>query len=220
MSITLMQEVLRKYLRDVFFETGTNDGGGVEVALAVGFQQVYTCDCDAENVRRARNRFPPEKVQVFQGESPHALADALPRINGSVTFWLDAHDDSPRLEPTPLLKELTVIFRALRNERRSPLSLPALLAAGERSQGSHNRRRSSLTVAAIPHPAPAERSRSALGQNVILIDDLRILGVRDTWGERLSVKRLLAHIRRLDPMAQFAYEDNRLARQDILVVHG
>jgi hypothetical protein len=33
MSITLTPDVLRKYLREAFFETGTHDGGGVEVAL-------------------------------------------------------------------------------------------------------------------------------------------------------------------------------------------
>jgi hypothetical protein len=65
MSITLTPDVLRKYLRETFFETGTHDGGGVEVALAAGFEKVYTCDRDAEHVRRARDRFPADKVQVF-----------------------------------------------------------------------------------------------------------------------------------------------------------
>jgi hypothetical protein len=199
MSLTLTSVVLQKYPRDAFFETGTHHGGGVAVALAAGFRKIYTCDRDAGNVERARDRFPPKKVEVFHGESPKVLAEVLPRILGrergagskvtpriragrkvmspidpTITFWLDAHDDSPANEPTPLLEELTAIFRVL----------------------------------------------GGIGRHAILIDDMRMLGLPGRWGERLTVDRLKAHIRRLDPSVMFAFEDNAIARQDILVVQG
>jgi hypothetical protein len=209
MSLTLTTNVLQKYPRDAFFETGTHHGGGVAVALTAGFRKIYTCDRDAGNVERARDRFPPKKVEVFHGESPKVLAEVLPRILGrdhgagrkalprirtgskvqprskpgnraqsridtTITFWLDAHDDSPANEPTPLLEELTAIFRVL----------------------------------------------GGIGRHAILIDDMRMLGLPGRWGERLSFDRLKAHIRRLDPCVTFAFEDNAIARQDILVVQG
>jgi FkbM family methyltransferase len=174
MSITLTKEVLRKYLREVFFETGTHDGGGVEVALAAGFRKVYTCDLDSAHVRRARNRFPPGRVQVYKGDSRQVLAAVLPRIKSPVTFWLDAHDYLPAHRPTPLWDELSVIVRCL----------------------------------------------GGVGRNAILIDDLRCLGAEGTWGEGLSVEKLLEHITRLDAKSAYAFEDSRLAKNDILAVWG
>jgi hypothetical protein len=174
MSMTLTNEVLRKYVREVFFETGTHDGGGVDVALACGFRKVYSCDRDFERIERARQRFPAEKVELFHGDSRQILTRVLPGICSSITFWLDAHDDSSVHEPTPLLGELSAIFGVL----------------------------------------------GRVGRNVILIDDLRFLGAKGTWGEGLSVGELLGHIRSLDESVTLAYEDNPVAQNDILVVQG
>ena len=128
--MTLTSHVLRKYLREAFFETGTHEGGGVEIALAAGFQDVYTCDRDAEKVDRARDRFPPDRVRVFKGDSRQVLAYVLPRIKSTVTFWLDAHDDTPRIEPTPLLEELTIIFGVLGGLGRNVILIDDLRCLG------------------------------------------------------------------------------------------
>jgi hypothetical protein len=129
-SITLTSEVLRKYVREVFFETGTHDGGGVDVALACGIQKIYTCDLDPERVARARERFAANTVAVCHGDSRRGLARVLPRIRSPITFWLGAHDDSSAHEPTPLLGELSAILGVLGRVGRNVILIDDLRCLG------------------------------------------------------------------------------------------
>jgi hypothetical protein len=58
------------------------------------------------------------------------------------------------------------------------------------------------------------------GLPTVLIDDLRVIRAGQGWAAGLSIDTLLAHVRRLDPLAEISYADNRLAASDVMVIRG
>lgn len=99
----------------VFVETGTFGGDGIQKALDAGFEEVYSIDIDAINVRDSKNRFKDKpEVHIYLGDSSYQLTDVIAPLNEPVVFWLDAHNGFPDPEDrttknTPLMEELDQI---------------------------------------------------------------------------------------------------------------
>lgn len=105
-SITLTPEVLQRYRSNVFIETGTEFGGGIEVALAVGFEEIHSIELDEKKFLDAQERYAKDdRVYIYHGSSDQQLVEILKGLNEQATFWLDAHGDGQ----CPVLRELMAI---------------------------------------------------------------------------------------------------------------
>lgn len=98
---------------NIFIETGTLYGDGIQKALDAGFKRVISIDIDPAIVEAATKQFAgrPE-VLIILGDSKKALAEQLVYIKEPCTFWLDAHwDMGPVCGEVicPLYDELTAI---------------------------------------------------------------------------------------------------------------
>lgn len=110
---TMLEGVLEKYVNPIFVETGTADGGGVRVALSVGFNRIYSIeinqDRQLENLERFRGY---KEVTLISGDSSEELARIMPLIDDRTTFWLDAHSHKRRHGAKvrcPIYEELDII---------------------------------------------------------------------------------------------------------------
>jgi len=91
-SLTLTEALLQNYKSDVFFETGTYNGGGIQVALNVGFTRIYSCELDHYLFNVCWQKFEEVRnVSIFCGESSKIIREICKDINTKITFWLDAH---------------------------------------------------------------------------------------------------------------------------------
>jgi len=91
--MTLPFPVAKQYLSEVFVETGTYNGDGVERALQSGYKTVYSVELYPEPYELAKRRFADNPaVFLFQGSSEVMLPEILSHITCKATFWLDAHE--------------------------------------------------------------------------------------------------------------------------------
>ena len=111
---------LSRFHGDAFVETGTFHGAGVRSALACGFAQVHTIEVFEPLVRENEARFAGEiergTVHLHLGDSADVLAPLVSGIEGSITYWLDAHIQTMNgagvgREKCPLVTELAQIAR-------------------------------------------------------------------------------------------------------------
>jgi len=122
MSLSLNTDILTRFIyNDTFIETGTFNGGGVQVALDSGFKYVYSIEVSPEYYKIATERFyNTMNVDLYLGDSIEVLPAILTSINKPVTIFLDSHffsfspatkPDGSRLSPSdvPLLLELDAI---------------------------------------------------------------------------------------------------------------
>ena len=122
-------KTIEKYKNDcdIFVETGTWMGDGIQTALHLGFKNVYSCDIDKENIVNASNRFKGLPVTCFHQSSEDFLKDICPILKKPSLIWLDAHvmpDSSGQVFSTkqlemsqkfnvsvcPIIQELSNIF--------------------------------------------------------------------------------------------------------------
>ena len=112
---------LKKYKKgNVFFETGTQYGGGIRMALDAGFSKIISLEIDGAAVGRERGRYKVQvdsgQVEIIHGDTAQIMGDVLAKIQEPVTFWLDAHleSDHPQQfngkQHCPLYAELTFIM--------------------------------------------------------------------------------------------------------------
>jgi hypothetical protein len=96
---------------DVFVETGTFRGDGIQRALDAGFYSVYSFESDVNLGWAARERFEGNNnVIIAIGDSAHLLGVYLGMIPQPAVFFLDAHWSGwGEPTPLPLLDELRVI---------------------------------------------------------------------------------------------------------------
>ena len=119
MPSTLPQEVINRYKNQVFVETGTCFGDGVQLALNAGFKKIYSIEISEELYKQNCERFALEIsqgiVQLVNGDSFVELPNILAQISQPITFWLDGHwDPSPHAPGQfvcPLLFELEYIAK-------------------------------------------------------------------------------------------------------------
>jgi len=120
---TLTVALLLCYPSDVFIETGTSDGNGVQIALDAGFLKIFSIEIDPHKVLAAQERFAKEIkkgiVSIIEGDSVNILPQIVNNIGPlKATFWLDAHwDNGPQgAKRCPLYDELEAIKFHQRND--------------------------------------------------------------------------------------------------------
>lgn len=105
---------------NVFVETGTHHGDGVQIAINSGFEKVLSIECSKSFYDECVNRFKDDsRVQLFHGDSSVDLEKMIKDIDERITFWLDAHyqwndpqqliSEHPGHGKIPLVDELTQI---------------------------------------------------------------------------------------------------------------
>jgi hypothetical protein len=116
MSLKNSKEQLKKYLSDVFFETGTYLGHTSRSAVEVGFPRVITVELQKYLYDSAIEQSKNYEIEFHLGDSPSVMRNVLPDVKGKITFWLDAHIDggnknssTPNIRECPLYEELDVI---------------------------------------------------------------------------------------------------------------
>jgi hypothetical protein len=126
-SLSLSVDVLKKYTSDLFYESGTYMGGGVQTALDAGFSNIISVEThhpfyNASNKLYHNNT----KVKIILGDTISVMYNLLSPFSGKITFWLDGHI---HLNPdysesdcafgefkVPLLQELDIIKKLYRND--------------------------------------------------------------------------------------------------------
>lgn len=115
---TLHKEVLSKYTGDVFVETGTYYGNGVQLALDCGFKKIISVEINPNKVAYSRERFFKEiqdgRVEILEGDTEILFPSIVQKIKKDerAVFWLDAHWDGygPQgIKVCPLISEIRAI---------------------------------------------------------------------------------------------------------------
>lgn len=128
MSATLLLPTLKKFKdrvqAEVFIETGSYDGRGIEFALMAGFREVHSIEIDPRRYTDCAVKYMPfMDVHVYFGDTLKLLGPLLERVQRRAVIWLDAHpigagDNCPRgLAEWPLMGELAILkHRSLRHD--------------------------------------------------------------------------------------------------------
>jgi hypothetical protein len=115
---TLFESVYKKYKSDLFLETGSWMGDGIQMALDCKTKKVISIEIMQPYYTNCSERFEAEikngNVELHLGHSADVLQKILPSITDKITFWLDAHLDLSHIHPdinthSPLMHELDII---------------------------------------------------------------------------------------------------------------
>jgi hypothetical protein len=106
---------------NIFVETGSFHGDGIDLAMQAGYTRILSIDIDGANVAHCQERFelipaddrPAQNahISVTCADSATGLLKMMKYVNEPAMIWLDAHsqlfdDEPPSDNPFPLLKEL------------------------------------------------------------------------------------------------------------------
>jgi len=81
----------RRYLPDIFIETGTFKGNMVH-AIKKEFKNIYSIELDEILYKIAKKRFVRNNhISIIQGDSAVQLHKILTKNDKPCLFWLDAH---------------------------------------------------------------------------------------------------------------------------------
>lgn len=119
---TASVELFRSYPNEVFIESGSFIGDGIQCALCAGFKTIYSIEISESLYLKCVERFrDKDNVHLIHGDSPLILNRLLSDINVPITFWLDGHnsgtDGDTGIVTTygkyerPLIYELDIIQR-------------------------------------------------------------------------------------------------------------
>lgn len=85
-------QVFAKYPNKYFIETGSYMGGGIKMALDVGFSRVYSVELAPYYHKYCCDLFVDcPNVTILLGDSTYVLPKILEEIDAPATFWLDGH---------------------------------------------------------------------------------------------------------------------------------
>ena len=104
-------QLFKKYKGDhnLFFETGTHKGDGVQNALNMGFEEVISIEIlpkfYEECVERFKDKIEENKVHLFLGDSNERMEEMLELIKEPSLIFLDGHFNNG----DPLWKELEIL---------------------------------------------------------------------------------------------------------------
>lgn len=106
-----------RFPNEVFVETGTYIGNGLQTALTTGFKKCYSIEIHKHLYDNTVKRFEKEiesgQVELFHGNSEELFPMIVEKLDRPATFWLDAHISSQYGEMLakncPVLEELHAI---------------------------------------------------------------------------------------------------------------
>ena len=115
------RENFEKYPNDIFIETGSFMGDGIQQALDAGFKKVISIELSDKYYEHCINKFNSDsRVTIVRGDSYKVLPDIIRDIDCKITFWLDGHhscgDTALGDYWAPLMQELEVIKNHKRND--------------------------------------------------------------------------------------------------------
>lgn len=107
-------ENFKKHKTDLFIETGSFVGNGIQQALDAGYEKVISIELSDKYFEHSKNRFVSDpRVTIVQGDSYKVLPEILEGIDIKATFWLDGHhscgDTALGDYWAPLIQELDAI---------------------------------------------------------------------------------------------------------------
>ena len=107
-------ENFKKYLNNIFVETGSYLGDGIQKAINAGYKNIISIELSDKYHSICTNRFLSNpNVSIIKGDSFKVLPNIMENINEQVTFWLDGHhscgDTALGEYWCPLMQELNVI---------------------------------------------------------------------------------------------------------------
>lgn len=113
------KELIQKYYRPCYIETGSAGGDGIMTAVEAGCLQIVGIELAEFLYERSKKRFIGEnekKVAILNGKSEDKLNDVLThcdRTKARAIIFLDAHKVGtvPGKETYPLLTELRIIAK-------------------------------------------------------------------------------------------------------------
>jgi len=93
MSMSLFPATLMKYRNEAFIETGTYDGRGIILALALGFKKIRSVELDPGRYDYALKYLgdTPGDWKVELDDSKNFIPRVLSTLEERATIWLDAH---------------------------------------------------------------------------------------------------------------------------------
>jgi len=102
----LNKDILMPYKKRIFIETGTQIGNGIDTAMYVGFEEIWSIEANIELYAKCRERFKDNpKVKIIGGDARERFPILMKRIDEPATIWLDAH--GPQL--STLIEELKAL---------------------------------------------------------------------------------------------------------------
>lgn len=109
-------DLFKKYKNNnIFVETGSHVGGGIDNALSAGYQKIYSIELAEKFYNFCKNKYKNNnKVYLLHGDSSKKLNEILNQINEPVTFFLDGHysfdnDTAKGDKVSPMMEELNII---------------------------------------------------------------------------------------------------------------
>lgn len=107
-------ENFKKHKTDLFIETGSFVGHGIQQALDAGYGKVISIELSDKYFEYSKNRFVSDsRVTIVQGDSYKVLPEILEGVDIKATFWLDGHhscgDTALGDYWAPLMQELDAI---------------------------------------------------------------------------------------------------------------
>jgi hypothetical protein len=123
MATTLRQDLFHKYSQgsEVFFETGTYKGEGIEEALKYNFKEFYSIELFKPLYNFCIEKFKnQDNIKIYFGDSSEILGDIVKSIDKKITFWLDGHFSGDHTAKgkkiSPIIEELNQIQNHKRND--------------------------------------------------------------------------------------------------------
>jgi len=112
---------LFQYRNDIFVETGTGGGGGIQNALKYGFNEIHSIEIQPKLYELCKKLFKNnQNVHLYLGDSLDILPKILSKIEKQTTFLLDAHvmklSELQGKVICPVLKELEFIITHSKNK--------------------------------------------------------------------------------------------------------
>lgn len=85
-----------KKFSDIFIESGSHSGTGIQAALNAGFRIVKSVEYDDNFHRKCQERFANQlNVDLWHGTSEECFPEILKLVDGPAVFWLDGHPSGP-----------------------------------------------------------------------------------------------------------------------------
>jgi hypothetical protein len=89
----LNQHYLENFNCNIFIETGTGKGTGLEYACSFPFKEIHTIEIVPELYEFSKNKIKDYRVKFYLNNSISSLKQILPSIpkTDRILFWIDAH---------------------------------------------------------------------------------------------------------------------------------